>query len=76
MARVLISFIGKGRPVPSGGDSSRSGYARTTYRFPAEAGLSEEWEDRTSLFPSALVRRMAHLGRPVDCWLMMGTRQS
>lgn len=74
MATVLISFIGKGRRS-TGQETTRSGYERTIYRFEAEDGIPIA-DEETSLFGSALHRRLCHLGRTPARWLILGTTES
>lgn len=79
MSSILVGFVGRGRTAPqeemARGISSRSGYVRTTYAFPAEEN-SPASEITTSLFGSALLQRMQQLGRAPNHWLVLGTAQS
>lgn len=74
MSRVLVSFIGKTRQEP--GRKTRNGYSAVHYRFPA-SGAAEEWTAPvTALFGAALIGYLTRNDRPVDKWLVLGTRQS
>jgi CRISPR-associated Csx2 family protein len=82
MAVVLISFIGKGtdpkqlrEEVRARITVSKSGYARAVYKFPAENDFPAR-ESETTIFGSALLKRLQEMGRAVSRWLIMGTQQS
>lgn len=72
MATVLVSFIGTGQ---KNNNSSKSGYREANYLFAKENNVASE-EITTTIFGSALIKRMNNIKRPVDSWLIMGTQKS
>lgn len=75
MATVLISFIGTGRKANLSDEKSRSGYQRGAYQFEQENEINPE-TITTTVFGSALLKRLNNINRPVAKWLILGTQKS
>lgn len=72
MPTTVVSFLGTGqkeRPT-----DPRSNYRTTTYEFRLPNGQS--YQQRTSLFGTALINFLRHLQTPIDRWIVCGTSAS
>lgn len=72
MPTTVISFLGTGQKLRP--EDSRSAYRTTVYRFSLPNG--QAFEQKTSLFGTALVRYLQHICSDLQRWVVLGTAAS
>jgi len=72
MATSVISFLGTGQKIQP--QDVRSEYRKTIYRFTLPNG--GHFDRETSLFGTALVDYLRHIGVEIDRWVVLGTSAS
>jgi len=72
MSTSVISFLGTGQKIQP--QEARSEYRKTIYRFTLSDG--GHFDRETSLFGTALVEYLRHIGVEIDRWVVLGTSAS